>query len=78
MQIQVVLEYNLSESVSNRPAFFVTNAIEYGIDDTTHIKKELIDDLLIYTLWYKFLNGRDAQSDIGNFFHKKAGPLEPF
>ena len=30
-----------------------------------------IDNLLIYTLWYQFSNGFDAQSDFGKIFVTK-------
>ena len=40
---------------------------------------QMIDILLIYILWYEFLNDLDGQSDIEKKnCHKKASQVEPF
>ena len=46
--------------------------IENGLNDAKRIEeKQVIDILLMYTLWYEFSNNFDAQSDFGNFFVTK-------
>ena len=51
--------------------------IKYGLNYTKTDKKETgyNDTLLIYTLWYEFSNGFDAQCDFGK---QKIYSLGPF
>ena len=39
--------------------------------ETNKKETSYIDNLLIYTIWYKFSNGFDAHSDFGKMFVTK-------